>query len=111
MEIETQGSVDCLTTRGASGEIGCHQFIPSTWKAYSLEIFGSVKEQTHENTKHVVIEKIEKWLQEGKTPRQIFLIWNQGNSGPCSKGVNSHGVRYDSCSYAQKGVDLLGLSY
>jgi hypothetical protein len=51
--------------------------------------------------------KIEKWLEKGLTDRQIFLIWNQGNYGPCKSGINKYGVAYDSCAYAEKALRIL----
>lgn len=50
---------------------------------------------------------IEKWIEQGLSDRQIFLIWNQGNPGACKAGINSHGVPYDSCAYADEGVRLM----
>lgn len=93
--------------RGLSGERGCHQFLPSTWAAYSTEVFGYVAEQTAENAEHVTFSKVLGWLEEGLTERQIFLIWNQGHAGQCKAGVNKYGVPYDSCAYADHAVSLL----
>ena len=45
--------------------------------------------------------KVEEWLEKGKTVRDIALLWNQGNTGKCSSGINSLGVSYDSCDYAK----------
>lgn len=79
----------------------------STWNSYSLDVFGEVREQTFSNEKEIVEAKVLAWLEEGYTARQIFLIWNQGNPGPCIKGVNRHDVAYDSCAYAERGAALL----
>lgn len=47
-------------------------------------------------------------MDEGMSDRDILLMWNQGEPGPaCYKGVNDHGVRYDSCAYAAHGLELL----
>lgn len=105
--IETGDTLDCSLT-GLSGERGCYQFLPSTWNAYSKEVYGDVLPITVEREHFVVVTKIEKWLLQGKTNRDILLIWNQGNSGECSSGINKHGVPYDSCAYAEKGLLLLG---
>lgn len=103
-EVETRG--DC-TAKGASGETGCFQYQRATWAAYSKEIFGEVKEQTPENAKYVTEAKIALWLEEGYTARDVFLTWNQGHSGACRRGINRHGVSYDSCAYADKALRLL----
>lgn len=45
--------------------------------------------------------KFQKWLDQGMTPAQIMQRWNQGGGEQCRKGVNSKGVKYDSCEYVQ----------
>lgn len=107
LKIETGDTLDCSLT-GLSGERGCYQFLPSTWNAYSKEIYGEILPITEEREHFVVEAKVEKWLKKGKTSRDIFLIWNQGNSGECVRGINRHGVPYDSCAYAEKALILLG---
>jgi hypothetical protein len=104
--LETGGTLDC-SLKGLSGERGCHQFLPSTWRAYSLEVYGHIAEQTPEAAEYVTLTKVQGWLDAGLTPRQIFLIWNQGHAGQCKAGINRHGVRYDSCAYADKALALL----
>ncbi len=37
----------------------------------------------------------------------VARIWNQGNAGPCVKGTNSKGVKYNSCAYEKKILALL----
>ncbi len=104
--LETGGKLDC-SLKGLSGERGCHQFLPSTWKAYSLEVYGYVEIQTPEKATFVAESMIRKWLESGLSDRQIFLIWNQGHPGQCKAGVNKYGVPYDSCAYADKAIDTL----
>lgn len=106
-QIETGGTLDCSLV-GGSGEKGCHQFTQATWEAYSKEIFGSIKEQTPENSEYVAEQKIYKWLISGYSEKDIFLTWNQGNKGNCKSGVNKFGVKYDSCAYVEKALKLLG---
>ncbi len=105
-QLETGGTLDC-NKKGLSGERGCHQFLPSTWALYSQDVFGYVAEQTPENAEHVTYEKVYRWLKQGLTDREIFLIWNQGNPGKCHAGTNKHGVKYDSCDYADTGLAML----
>ncbi len=44
---------------------------------------------------------IDRWLRNGLTVEQIALMWNQGNLGKCSSGVNKKGVKFDSCKYSR----------
>lgn len=83
------------------------QYLPSTWRLWSKEVYGYVREMTPSREKYVAYKMIEKWLAQGKTPREVSLMWNQGHSGACKSGVNSMGVQYDSCSYAQKVLSYI----
>lgn len=97
--IETKGDTKC-TKRGASGEIGCFQFLPATYKNLSKKHFGQVKgfslEVEQQLVKLEVIDLIEK---KKLTPDKVFLYWNSGQYKRCSKGINKHNVPYDSCRY------------
>lgn len=103
---ETGGTLDC-SKKGLSGERGCHQFMPSTWRSYSLEVYGYIPDQTPEAAEYVTLTKVQRWLDDGLTPRQIFLIWNQGHAGQCKAGTNRHGVKYDSCAYVAEALSIL----
>lgn len=105
-EKETAGTLDC-SLKGLSGETGCFQYMPGTWRGYSLEVYGEVLPQTPERAQHVTYTKVLAWLEEGYSPRDIFLTWNQGNRGPCIRGTNDLGVEYDSCSYAEDALRIL----
>jgi len=74
---------------------------------YSLEVYGEVMPMTYESERYVATRMIETWLANGYTIADIPLIWNQGSNGQCRRGVNRHGVRYDSCAYQQKVLALL----
>ena len=76
--------------------------MPDTWAYWSKTVIGYVAPQTPINERYVALHKIQHHLNEGYSDRGIALIWNQGNASPCKSGVNSHGVAYDSCSYANK---------
>ena len=104
MELETGGN---CKARGATGEKGCYQFMPGTWRAWSQRVIGYVAEQTPTNEHYVALHKIQTHLNAGASDADIFLIWNQGNSGLCRKGVNAAGVHYDSCAYQKKALQLL----
>ena len=82
--------------------------MPETWKLFSKEIFGRVEEQTEINEEYVATKMIQKYLNQGLTPSEIALKWNQGShKKPCSSGTNSMGVEYDSCTYVAKVVKAL----
>jgi hypothetical protein len=92
---------------GASGELkGCYQFMPDTWKDYATDVLGYVPPATDINQEYVAVKKAQEWLERGYTPEEIFLGWNAGWSAKkCSSGVNSQGVRYDSCQYVKMAID------
>jgi hypothetical protein len=104
VHVETQGKCDAP---GASGEKGCYQFMPDTWAYWSKRVFGYIEKQTDVNEHYVALHKIQAHLNEGYNDRQVALIWNQGNAGPCRAGTNKHGVKFDSCAYEKKVVALL----
>jgi len=64
-------------------------------------------EMTPSREKYVAYKMIEKWLAQGIAPNAISRKWNQGNTGPCRKGVNKYNVEYDSCAYEQKVMAFL----
>ena len=103
---ESGGDGDC-SKPGASGEMGCFQYLWDTWITYSNDVLGYVPEKTKEMEMYVTYAKVLGWLDQGLTPRQIFLMWNQGHPGQCIRGVNDQGVPYDSCFYADRGVNKL----
>lgn len=95
-------------TPGQSGEYGCFQYLPRTWSAYSTTVAGKVLPQTAANERMVTQGMILSWIQKGESDRAILLTWNQGTQGPdCYKGVNDHGVPYNSCDYAVRGLAYL----
>jgi len=93
--------------RGATGEWGCFQFMPRTWIEASHRFLGYVAEQTPATERYVALLKIQSYFEQGHDEDNIARIWNQGNAGPCVRGINSSGVAYDSCSYEQKVLAML----
>ena len=95
---------------GGSGERGCFQYLPSTWRAYSIEVTGEVLPLTVENERMVTEGMIRSWKADGMTDRGVFLTWNQGSATgwgggtDCYSGINKYGVPYDSCDYAARGL-------
>lgn len=76
--------------------------MPKTWAYWSNRVIGEVAQQTPINERYVALHKIQAHLNEGYDEAEIARIWNQGNAGPCSKGINKYGVEYDSCLYERK---------
>ena len=95
-------SNDNFHARGASGEKGRTQFMPTTWDMWSKDIAGRVLPFTEVNEYYVAVMKVDAWLRLGYTEREIGLMWNQGSRGACRQGVNKYGVAYNSCAYADK---------
>jgi hypothetical protein len=97
--------------KGGSGEFGLAQFLPETWKTISIEMTGSVLEQTPENERMVVEAKIKQLLEKGYSPHEVALIWNTSLGGQeqpyVRKGINQHGVEYDSLAYANEVISNL----
>lgn len=101
IEVETGGNCDA---KGASGEVGCMQYMPRTWELFSQEVYGEVREITPTRERYVAYKMIEKWLDQGLTASQIARKWNQGHPGACKSGTNRFGVQYDSCAYTEKVI-------
>lgn len=101
--------------KGKTGETkSVFQFTPATWKNYSHQIFGKEVPITPDTETYVVKSKVEKWLEQGHSPKQIASMWNAGvgepnaytgkfSDGSSSKGTNKkYGVKYDVPGYAEK---------
>ena len=87
--------------RGGSGETGCHQFMPSTWEAWSTSYIGYVMPQTEGNAKYLATLRVSDLLDQGYTAEEVALAWNSGGTTH-RKGVNKHGVAYDTYAYVAK---------
>lgn len=83
--------------------------MPQTWAYWSTAAIGYVAEQTPINERYVALYKIQHHLDQGYSDADVFLIWNQGNAGPCKVGVNSAGVKYNSCAYRDNGMAQLAM--
>lgn len=77
------------------------QYLASTWKLWSTEVYGEVKEMTPTRERYVAYKMIEKWLEQGHNAYDIARIWN-GGSPVDKQGVNKHGVSYNTREYALK---------
>jgi len=108
---------------GKTGESkSIFQFEPSTWKAYSQQVFGKEVPITPQSEAAVALSKVKNWStklsQEGYSKQQIIpmvaSMWNAGpgepdaytgkfSDGSSSQGVNKkYGVNYDVPGYAKK---------
>lgn len=81
------------------------QYLAGTWRLHSMQVYGEIREKTPEREWYVAVTMIERWLESGHDERAIARLWNQGNVGQCVRGVNKHGVRYDSCAYQEAIVN------
>jgi hypothetical protein len=65
-------------------------------------------EQTPINEEYVATKKIQKLLDEGNSVKEVGLIWNGSLGGTEEavekKGINRHGVLYDTTAYAKKVI-------
>jgi len=66
---------------------------------------------THANEHYVAVSMIDTWLKSGVTVAQAVLRWNHpaGLHYGCSKGVNAHGVEWNSCNYQRQVLALIEL--
>jgi hypothetical protein len=113
-EIESSGD---YKAKGASGEFGAYQFMPSTWESWSQEYLKSIKgpamslEMTPEYQDRVAQFKIQQWLDKGYTPEQIASLWNSGSPDWKGKvGTNSKGVKYNTPAYVERFRNVLAVN-
>lgn len=103
-QVESGGNYNA---KGASGEGGAYQFMPSTWKSWAGQYLGNANApMTAANQDKVATAKIQDLLSQGYNAQQIALIWN-GGEPVVKKGVNSKGVAYDSGAYARSILNQL----
>lgn len=111
-QVESGGNYNA---KGASGENGAYQFMPSTWESWSREYarealgVDTPLSMSKSNQDFVAEFKIQQWLDQGLTPQQIAAKWNSGSEvGWENKvGVNSKGVKYDVPGYVKKVLGAL----
>ena len=93
--------------KGASGEIGAYQFMPSTYNALSKKCLGSIVPPTPANQDKIVHCTIQELLEDNRKPKEIIQYWNSGSFTRCGKGVNRYGVAYDCPAYVQSVLALV----
>lgn len=96
--VETKG--DC-SLRGGSGEFSCFQFMSSTWTAWSIDYIGYEMPKTDGNARYLATLRVSDLLDQGFTAEEIALKWNSGGLTH-RKGVNKHGVAYNTYAYVAK---------
>ena len=105
-KTETSGSANPYTQKGASGEFGAYQFMPTTYKNLAKKHLGDENAlPTVENQNRIAYSEIKALKDAGKTPAQIASIWNSGKADAyktATTGVNSMGVKYDVPDYVAK---------
>lgn len=95
---------------GKSGEYGAYQFMPETWAAASQKYLGSnvpLQSATKEQQNEVAYKQLSDWKTANPTWNigNFASAWNAGAGKPNAYkdnvGVNSHGVAYDTPTYAK----------
>lgn len=108
--IRQQESGGDPTRRGASGEFGAYQFMPSTWASYAKNAGVNVPlEQADLATQNkVAYHNLERMAREHPewNVGNFASAWNAGEGRPNAyregyAGTNSQGVKYDTPAYAK----------
>lgn len=92
--------------KGASGEGGAYQFMPSTWKRLCMKFFNTHLKQTKDNQDVVAYRYIGSLLDKGYTIRQIAAVWNSGNPNSTAEGINKFGVPYSVPKYVKTFMSI-----
>lgn len=101
---ETRGNCNA---KGASGEIGCMQYLPSTWNSLTKKYYGEVKGYSTTTEDFITYKQIEELQLKNIPINKIFQYHNQGTyTKPCIRGVNKWGVKYDSCAYVKDAMRI-----
>lgn len=107
-ETESGGN---FQAKGASGEYGAYQFLPTTWSAtapkYGVNV--SLDKATPAEQNEVAYKQLAEWKQEHPdwNVGNFASAWNAGPGKPDAYqqnnvGTNSQGVQYDTPAYAKK---------
>ena len=89
---------------GLSGEYGAYQFMPLTWRHYSIKYFDEVLDITCKNNQDKVAHaKVKDLVEQGYSHKEIASIWNSGSPEWSGKiGTNSSGVEYNVPNYVRE---------
>jgi len=103
---ETEGHKDPYNAKGASGEFGGYQFMPTTYKNLAKQHLGDENAPaTVENQNKIAYLEIKRLKDLGKNPAEIASYWNSGKTDAYKqglKGTNTKGVVYDVPAYVAK---------
>jgi hypothetical protein len=75
--------------------------MPETFAMWGKEVMGYVPALMPHTEEYVALKKIQGWIEQGLTDRQIAWKWNSGRHDKCIEGINKHNVAYSSCKYAE----------
>lgn len=99
-QVENSGSYD--TTPSKDMGQGAYQFEPKTWESWStayakkMGVGKGPLPMTKQYQDAVAKDKVEGWLTEGHSPKEIASMWNSGHPDWEGRtGVNKFGVHYD----------------
>ena len=106
LKTETGGQKDPYNTKGASGEFGAYQFMPTTYKNLARQHLGDENAQpTMENQNKIAYSEVKRLKDSGYSPAQVASYWNSGKKDAYKnglQGVNSQGVAFDVSGYVKK---------
>jgi len=91
--------------KGASGEYGAYQFMPTTYSTLSKKygVATPLENSTLEEQNKLAYSQIKEWKDQGYKPDQIASMWNSGKpEWQGNVGVNAKGVKYDTPDYVKK---------
>lgn len=79
--------------RGASGEYGRYQFMPTTWDQWAKEagVNSALEQSSIEDQNKVAYYKVKQLKDQGLSPKEIASIWNSGDKNSYT-GFRSDGV-------------------
>lgn len=92
---------NCDSLKGQSREVGCFQYLLKTWNARSEKYLGYVAEPTYANQRYVTARWVQDELEVMSERKFLWRYNGTDKNGNCHAGVNSLGVKYDSCAYAE----------
>jgi hypothetical protein len=102
---ETGLNTKCDKIRGLSGEYGCYQHLIPTYREQSIKVLGYVAPMTKDNVEYVTVKTVDLMLKNQMTVEDVAKKWNQGHTGKCSVGINSLGIKFNSCQYVKELLD------
>ncbi len=89
---------------GKSGEKGAYQWMPGNYEKQASEAGFDPNDFSPATQDKVAYYQVKKLKDQGYQPHEIAAVWNSGGRENYQnhKGVNSHGVAYDTPTYVGK---------